>query len=156
MDSWVTTDMMKLETTEYDQAAAERELAGAGRSRQQKRRDEPPPAHGGNVGHAADEVRLLRCPSLPFYGAQRCNVLRALRFDPCACAALQPAAPITPLRRKRHLKSGGTGAAAKARQLLLRVAARHAHAPAAHCRSMRSSTPRRCASTRSSPRFATS
>ena len=59
LDSWVTTESMKLETVEYDQAAAERELAGAGRSRQQKRRDEPPPAHGGNFhGHAAaDEVR---------------------------------------------------------------------------------------------------
>jgi hypothetical protein len=124
MDSWVTTDMMKLETTEYDQAAAERELAGAGRSRQQKRREDPPPAHGGNVGHAADEVRRWCIAGV-------CSLRLALRRAACAALrppapALQPAAPITPLRRKRYMK--GSGAAAKARLAQLRGAAAHTHA----------------------------
>ena len=54
MDSWVTAAMMDLSSVEYDQAAAERDAAGASRTRQQRRKDEPPPAHGGNV-HADDE-----------------------------------------------------------------------------------------------------
>ena len=104
---------MKLETVEYDQVAAERELAGAGRSRQQKRRDDPPPAHGGNFhGHAAaDEVRRsLRSFRVLRFAWFRGEALScAVRCVRCAAPAPQPPAPFTPLRRKRHLKGGGAG-----------------------------------------------
>jgi hypothetical protein len=114
---------MKLETVEYDQAAAERELAGAGRSRQQKRReDAAPPAHGGNFhGHAAaDEVRrslrsiyVLRFGFLR-RGAQLRCALRALR---CACAAAArahhaAAAQAAPQRSRRWRRQGPTPALA--------------------------------------------
>jgi hypothetical protein len=71
------------------QAAAEREAAGAGRNRQQKRREEAPPAHGGgNVGHAADEVRraahrarLRALAPGTERSTRRCGMLSAMRCD---------------------------------------------------------------------------
>jgi hypothetical protein len=214
MDSWVTTASMDLPTTEYDQArargagmtqrvcqqrltlaltqaAAEREAAGAGRSRQQKRRDEPPPAHGGgNVGHAADEVRACRCAQCCACHAPLCAQSKTcLRCDALRCAAMRYACDARAARSLRRPPPPSGAAPGEAPQSAEHEGLRRARGGAArlrlgraraHCRSCirtalsglhlldttadvaprrrstRSLTRRRCASTRSSPRCATS